>query len=196
MLIYDSKLKGNQILSLHLGAPIGRVTQAIVDPNVLEIIAFRIEGPTINASTGDILPVKSVREYSQMGMIIDSVDDLVNETEIVRIQEILKLNFALVGLRVITRKKSKLGKVTDFTVDPEAWQVQQLIVQRPMIKSLIDPQLTIARSEVVNVDDYTVTVKDEERKIKETAQANFVPNFVNPFRDPGLASESKLKEDE
>lgn len=188
MLVYGSKLKDKRVLSLHLGASIGRVTQTIVDPNILQIIAFRVEGPNLR---GGILPVKSVREYSSMGMIIDSIDDIANEDEIIHVKEILELNFSLIDLKVVTRKKSKLGKVIDFTVDSEAWAVQQLIVQRPMIKSLIDPQLTIPRSEIVEVDDYQVIVKDEERKIKEQKPADFTPNFVNPFRDPELATEAK-----
>ena len=51
------------------------------------------------------------------------------------------------------------------------------------MKSLMDPELTIPRKEIIEVTDYKVIVKDEEKVIKEKAEKeDFIPNFVNPFR--------------
>ena len=98
------------------------------------------------------------------------------------------MNFNLVGLKVETKKGSNLGKVVDYTLTPEDFMVQQIIVKRPMIKRFVDPELTIPRKEIVEIDDYKIIVKDEEKVIKARAEKeDFIPNFVNPFREQGFA---------
>lgn len=183
MLVAANKLIGTPILSMQAGGAIGRIIDFIVDPDTLKIIAFRLEGPVINRNS-NILDVSSVREYSNFGMVIDDTDELVAPDDVVKISKILELNFSLIGLKVETKKGSKLGKIINFTVTSEDFTVQQLIVKRPAIKSFIDPELTIHRKEIVEITDYKVIVKDEEKILKEkAAKEDFVPNFVNPFRE-------------
>lgn len=196
MLINGSQLINCPILSLHVGGEIARVTEPIVDPDNLQIIAFRVEGKMIGEDE-DILPIASVREFSRLGMVIDSVDELVGADDIIRIKEILDLNFSLLGLKVVTRKNAKLGKVSDYTVEIGGWYIQQIVVQRPAMKALFDPELRIARTKIVEVDDYKVVVKDEHEKVKSKVEqvkpVDFVPNFVNPFREPDFANEKTTK---
>lgn len=199
MLINGSRLTGCPILSLHVGGEIARVTEPIIDPNSLKIIGFRLEGKLIRDDVGDVLPISSVREFSRLGMIVDSIDEFVQEDEIIAIKKVLALKFQLVGLKVITRQKAKLGKLLDYTVDAETWHIQQIIVQRPAFKSLFDPELTIPRKQIIEVDDYQIVVKDEHERVKSkvleaSPTATFVPNFVNPFREPGYANEKKSSE--
>lgn len=194
MLINTSRLINCPILSLHVGGRVATVTEVIIDPDSLKVIACRVDGPLVGKEVGDILPMTSVREFSRLGMIVDSTDEFVEADEIIRIRDVLALNFNLVGLKVETKKGNKLGKVTDSTVNPESWQIQQLIVQRPLIKSFIDPELVVSRSQIVEVDDYKVVVKDNEAKIKEKAQADFTPSFINPFREPDFAPDASPKE--
>ena len=182
MLIYASKLIGAPILSMQSTGPIGTISSAIVDPDSLKIIAFFIEGPLIRGAE-NILDAKSIREYSKFGCVVDSIDELVAKDDVVKISKILDLNFSLIGLKAETKKGSHLGKVSDFTVTSDNFTVQQLIVRRPIMKALIDPELTIPRKEIIEINDYKVIIKDEEKTIKEKAATeDFVPNFVNPFR--------------
>lgn len=199
MLLNSSRLIGCPVLSLHLGGPIGRVTGEVVDPSDLKIIALNVDGPqTGDGDHGDILDVRSVREFSNIGMIIDSIDDLVSKGEVIKFDEIMDLNFNVIGLVVKTKKGKKLGKIIDYTFDPESMQIMQFIVKRPMMKSLLDPELVIGRSQIKEVNDYELIVKDDEQKIqKESGKKDFVPNFVNPFRDSNLATnEATVEEDE
>ena len=189
MLINGSRLIGCPVLSLHIGGQIARVTSEVVDPNDLKIIALNVDGPqTGDGEHGDILDVRSIREYSSLGMIIDSIDDLVSEDDVIKFKKIIALNFSLIGLTVKTKKGTKLGKVIDYTFDTETFSVLQLIVKRPIMKAIIDPELVIGRSEIKEVNDYEIIVKDEEDKIRKKAQKqDFVPNFVNPFREGAFA---------
>ncbi len=198
MLLNSSKLIGCPVLSLHLGGPIGSVVSEIVDPSELKIVALNVNGPqTGNGDYGDILDVRSIREFSNIGMIIDSIDDLVSKGEVVKFDKIIDLNFAVNGLNVVTKKGTKLGKVIDYTFDPETMTIMQFIVKRPLIKSFLDPELTINRSQIKEVNDYELIVNDEEDKIKEKAKKeDFVPNFVNPFREGKFATNEASIDDE
>lgn len=185
----NSRLISAPVLSVQAGGPIGKITSTIIDPNDLKIIAFRLEGPLVNRQQ-NLLDVRSIREYSNYGFVIDDIDELIGPDDVIKISDILKLNFDLLNLKVETKKGNKLGKVQDFTVTSEDFIVQQIIVKRPAVKALIDPELTISRKEIVEITDYKVIIKDEEKVLKQKAEKeDFVPNFVNPFREsqPGFA---------
>lgn len=189
MLISGSELVGREVLSLHLGGPIGQTTELVIDPNDLRIVAFRVSGPETGGEHGDILEARSIREFSELGMIVDSIDELVSAGEVIRLDEILKIGFKLDGKRVVSRKGTKLGKVIGYTVDAKTFRIMQLVVKRPTLKGFLDPELVIGRSEIVEVTDNEVIVKDGEAgALKKSGTKDFVPNFVNPFRqEPSFA---------
>lgn len=170
------------ILSVQDSGKIGIVSTTIVDPDSLKIIAFRVHG-AINSEGGNVLDAKSIREFSNLGLVIDSGDDLVSDNDVVKISKVLELNFSLLGLKVETKKGTKLGKVMDFSVTDDNFSVAQIVVKRPTIKSFLDSELIIPRAEIIEVTDYKIIVRDEEKVIRERAlKEDFVPNFVNPFR--------------
>ena len=188
MLVSGAKLINTPIMSMQTGAPVGFISAPIIDPDSLKIIAFRLTGPTL--TNANIVPVNSIREYSSLGMIIDGAEELVAPGDVVKIDEVIALNFLLTGLKVETKKGSKLGRIEDYTLTIEDYIIQQLIVKRPALKAFIDPELVISRQEVVEVTDDKVVVKDEEKVLKSRAEKeDFIPNFVNPFREkqPGFA---------
>ena len=143
------------------------------------------------AYSGDILDLSDVREVSDIGFVIDSTDVLTTRNEVVKLDEVMSLEFDLIGLKVVDQKGKKMGKIVDYTVDSGSFMVYQLIVQRPLMSSFLDPQLTINRSQIVEIDDFKVVIKHSTSKVKipkkKEADEEFVPNFVNPFRKPDYA---------
>lgn len=189
MLVIGSKMINNPILSLHVGDQIAATQRAIVDPEDLRVMAYTLTGPLLNDSeVGNILMTDDVRELGPNGLIIDSIDRLVNREDIIRLDEVMSLNFNLIGLRVVSEDGKKIGKIVDYTLDSQSFMVYQLIVQRPMFASFNDPQLTVNRSQIVEIDDFKVTIRHGEEKVKvkkkETSEEEFKPDFVNPFRKP------------
>ena len=196
MLVYNSRLIGTTILSVQAGGPIGQVSSLIIDPDNLQVIAFRLEGSAIDRRQ-NILDARSVREYSDYGMVIDDAEELVAPSDVIKIEQVIELNFNLLSLKVETKKGSKLGHIIDFTVNSDDFIIQQILVKRPLVKRLIDPELLISRKEIVEVTDYKIIVKDEEKVLKaRAAKEDFVPNFVNPFRTQGQELSSADTENE
>ncbi len=197
MLVIGSKMLNCPILSLHVGGEIAVTRDAIVDPEDLRIIAYTLDGPLMrDPENGNILITDDVREISQNGMIIDSIDRLVNREDIIRLDQVRNLNFNLIGLKVVTQGGKKLGKIVDYTFDSQSFSIFQLIVQRPMFSSLNDPQLTINRSQIIEIDDYKITIKHDKEQVKvekktQQAEPEFQPDFVNPFRKPAYDPSSE-----
>lgn len=191
MLTVGSRIINYPVLSLHVGGEIARTRRAIIAPESLKIIAYELDGPLLRRSeVGYVLETDDVRELSPRGLIVDSIDDFVRPEDVRRLDEVMALNFDLEGLKVVTEKGKKLGKVVDYTFDTSSFMVYQIIVQRPLMESLLDPQLTINRSQIVEIDDYTITIRHEKEEVrlpKETKPKEFVPNFTNPFKEPNYA---------
>lgn len=196
MLLFGSNLPGCPILSLHVGDEIARVTEPIIDPENLKVVAFKVLGPLTGIETGDILPSGDVRETGEAGMIVNSTDDFVSSGDVIRLDRVMKLNFSLIGLKVVTKKGTRLGKVSDYMVNSEDFVIQQIVVRRPLLKSFNDPELWIGRSEIVEINDEQIIVKDEEAKIKQKIANDFTPDFVNPFRKQPAVSAQMESPDE
>ncbi len=183
MLVSASRLIGMPILSMQIAGPVGAISSPIIDPTSFKILGFYLAGSPAARQGNDILDVKSIREYSSFGCVIDSIEELVSKDDVIKISQAIDLRFNPINLKVETKKGSKLGRVSDYTVTSEDFMIQQIIVKRPLIKSITDPELTIPRKEIVEVTDDKIIVKDEEKTIKKkAAHEDFIPNFVNPFR--------------
>ena len=182
MLIEGSKLLNYPILSLHTASRIAEVKALVVDPNFLKIVAFEISA--VSSKQRLFLDVTSVREFSKIGMIVDSDEEFIEQNDIIKLKETIELGFILENMKVVTKKKTMLGRVEDFMVTTDGFQVMELIVRRPIYKALIDPELVIGRSEIHEINDNEIIVKSEESTImKKSGTLDFVPNFVNPFKD-------------
>lgn len=182
MLIEGSKLLKYPILSLHTASRIAEVKGLVIDPNFLKVVAFEINA--ISSKQRLFLEASSVREFSKMGMIVDSDEEFVEKDDVIKLKETIDLGFSLDNMKVVSKKKAMLGRIEDFIINTEDFQIMQLIVKRPIYKALIDPELVIGRSDIHEINDREIVVKSEEGTImKKSGTLDFVPNFVNPFKD-------------
>lgn len=182
MLIEGSKLLKYPILSLHTASRIAEVKGLVIDPNFLKVVAFEISA--VSSKQRLFLEASSVREFSKMGMIVDSDEEFVEKDDVIKLKETIDLGFSLDNMKVVSKKKAMLGRIEDFIINTEDFQIMQLIVKRPIYKALIDPELVIGRSDIHEINDNEIIVKSEEGTImKKSGTLDFVPNFVNPFID-------------
>lgn len=182
MLIEGSKLLKYPILSLHTASRIAEVKGLVIDPNFLKVVAFEINA--VSSRQRLFLEASSVREFSKMGMIVDSDEEFVEKDDVIKLKETIELGFSLDNMKVVSKKKAMLGRIENFIINTEDFQIMQLIVKRPIYKALIDPELVIGRSDIHEINDSEIIVKSEEGTImKKSGTLDFVPNFVNPFKD-------------
>ena len=180
MLILGSRLTNTPIMGLQTGTRLAVTKTPIIDPSNLKIIAYEVDGPLLSERPS-LIRIADVRELSDIGMIIDSNDEFIGVKDVIAIQKIYDLGFQLLGLNVIDENKHKLGKVSDYTVDSSDFVIQQLNVDRSIMRSLTETGLLVHRSQIIEINDTTITVRSTNKKlepIKDIAKLT----YLNPFR--------------
>lgn len=192
MLLLAEKLKLNPVMSLQTGAEIARVQEAIIDPGVLDVVAYRLSGSRLEHDN-TILLTRDIREVGAIGLIIDSAEELVSLDDVIKVKKLTELNFQLVGLSAVDDQKHKLGKIYDYTIDPFTFTIHQLHVRRPLLKSLQTSDLIISRKQIIEINNKSVVVKSATAEEKPVPAA-VTGAFINPFKNatpPNSASETK-----
>ena len=181
----SQRLLEKPVMSLQTGTEIAHTKQAIIDPASLQVIGYFVESK-IKKEDDLILKTQDIREVSQVGLIIDSIDEILSESDLLRIKEITKLQFALIGMLVIDEKKRKLGKVIDYGIDPRSFMIHQLHVKQPILKSFHVAEVLINRTQIVEINDNEIIVKEASVREAEKSKIPIASNadFINPFRSP------------
>ncbi|MCA9344149.1 MAG: hypothetical protein H6793_02530 [Candidatus Nomurabacteria bacterium] len=151
-------LLNKQVLSLQIGAPIGVVTEAIINPFNLKLEGWYAKDHYTKHNV--ILLSQDVREIIQDGMVVNDHNSLSNPDELVRLQEIIKHKFILLGMNIITDQKRRLGKVSDYAINTDNFFVQKLHVSQSIVKSFTGGALMIDRSQIIEITHKKITVSE------------------------------------
>lgn len=184
MLITGSRLIDAPVMGLQTGGELARTKQAVIDPRSLKILAYELTGPRLTTEPA-LLRIADVREFSDIGLIVDSSDEFVSPEDIIKLNEIYQLHFDPIGMRVVDEKNHKLGKVDGYTIETTGFVVQQLSVRRPLLKSLSDTHLLVHRTQITEITDSQIVVRSE-MKPQPVASINR-SGYENPFRKPSGA---------
>lgn len=192
MLIAGSRLIDAPVMGLQTGSELARTSKAIIDPRTLEITAYELTGPLLD-NEPSLLRVADVREFSEIGIIVDSSDEFVSPVDIIKLNKIYELHFTLIGMLVVDEKGQKLGKVDGYTIETGGFLIQQLSVKRPLLKSLNDTQLLIHRTQISEINNSKIVV-NSEIKVQPLLQTN-AGSYHNPFRKNPGAQPEHMKRD-
>jgi sporulation protein YlmC with PRC-barrel domain len=180
MMLLGSTLIKAPIMGLQTGSEIAQTKSAIIDPATLAVIGYILEGPLLEDGIW-ALRIADVRELSDLGFIVDSADEFIHPEDVLKVNEIYRLNFPLLNMPVVDERRNKLGKVIDFTLETGSFVIQQLTVRRPFLKSFNDTELLIHRSQIIEINDDAIVVHSEA-KAPEPELHEVVGSYVNPFR--------------
>ena len=192
MLITSERFDNSPVMSLQTGSELARTSRAIIDPRNLSVVAYELAGPLLDQDPS-LLRIEDIREIGPLGMIIDSVDELVSPSDVIKLKEVYEFDFNLIGLTVIDERSKHIGKVVGYTLEAGNFVIQQLRVRRPLFKSFNDTELLIHRKQIVKVTDDQVVVKSNTVKSPEAVEPIHRP-YDNPFRkvpQPGVSGQSE-----
>ncbi len=181
MLILGTRLHNTPVMSLQTGGQLARTEKPIIDPGTLKIIAYEIDGPLLSSRPA-LLRTADIREFSRIGMIIDSNDEIIGLDDVIQIEKLYNLGFPLVGMTVVDDQKHRLGKVEDYTIDTASFIIQQLTVKRGFFKGLTDTGLLINRTQILEINDDMIVVKSASKRSAEPIIRATRTEFINPFR--------------
>ncbi len=158
MLQLSSAFDKKNVMSLRTGTAVAQITAPIIDPNNLKIEGFYCQ----DIFSKDILVLlyQDIRELLPQGFVIDDHDVLAHPDDLVRLKDLIKLDFQLPGMSVETQDKQKIGKVDDYATEVETMYIQKLYVAQSMFKSLTTGQLSVDRSQIIEITTRRVIIQD------------------------------------
>lgn len=182
MLLIGKRLIGTPVMSLQVGVKIAETVEPVIDPRNLVVAAYEVDGPLLE-SHPKFIRIADIRELSDIGIIIDSSDELVDLDDVIKIKEIHDIGFTLIGMKVIDERGKRLGKVEDYTIDTDSFVIQQLSVRGGFINSLSSTGHMIHRGQITEISDTAITVKSTDTKLTSLGtQGNIHRTYTNPFR--------------
>jgi len=179
MLIPAENLTNVPVMSLQTGSELARAAEPLIDPRNLTILAYELSGPLLDDHPS-YLRIADIREVSNLGFIVDSSDEFVGLEDIIKLKEVHDFGFKIAAITVVDERHHKLGKVHGYVIEAGSFVIQQLQIKRPLLRSLNDTELLVNRSQIVNVTNDEITVKDATAPPQAIQQT--VRNYANPFR--------------
>ena len=95
MLRLSSHFANQPIYSVHAGGKVGTLSRYIINPNTMIIEGFYVMHGGVDDKL--ILLVQDIREIAPQGYIIDHEEKLAEVSELIRLKEVLELNYELIG---------------------------------------------------------------------------------------------------
>lgn len=158
MLQLSANILNKAVLSLRTGMPVATITAPIFNPNNLKIEGFYCEDRFDKKEL--ILLYQDIRDMLPQGYVVNDHDVLIEPSELVRLQDILELNFQLIGKHVETVSKEKVGKVTDYATETETMFVQKLYVNQSILKSFTGGSLSIDRTQINEITPRRIIINE------------------------------------
>jgi len=158
MLQLSTNLLNRPVLSLRTGSPVAWVTAPIINPARLNIEGFYVTDSVDRSPL--ILLYQDIRELGAQGYIVDDHDVLAQPADLVRLQNLLALNFVLMDKPIETVGHEKIGKVNDYAVETATMYIQKLYVGRSIWKSLTSGSLSIDRTQIVEVTNKRIIINN------------------------------------
>lgn len=183
MLILSSRLQNTPVMALQTGSQLAVAGEPLIDPRNLQIVAYHLDANTYSDEKM-LLRIAEIRELSRLGFIVDSGEDFILETDVIKIKEILDLDFHLLGIKVEDKNGKNIGKVVDFTINLANFGIHQLIVKRGVFFRISDTELTIPVQKILKITDQKIIIDSSEEEVSAIQKkSDFTPNFINPFRN-------------
>lgn len=155
-------------MSLRIGAPIATAEEPIINPHNLKILGWWCKDPETKDKL--ILLADEVREIMPGSLAVNDQDALSEPEDLVRHREILEIHFKLHD-KLVRTKRQRLGKVSDYSYN-EGLFVQKLYVQRSLMKVFsAEDMLIVDRTQILEVTDRHILVRDVEIKATESSMA-------------------------
>jgi sporulation protein YlmC with PRC-barrel domain len=152
-----------------MGHQVATTLGPVVNPNNLKIEGFYCQ--EIKSRKIRILLSQDIRDMMPQGIVINDQDELTDPEELVRLKEILEINFDPLGKQVETTGKEKIGKVSDYSVEIDGLFIQKLYVSQSLFKSFSGGNLGVDRTQIVEITHNVIVINDLHGKVPATARA-------------------------
>ena len=172
MLQLSATLLNKPVMSLRTGAQIATVYAPIINPDNLKLEGFYCKDRFSNKTL--ILVYQDIRELLTKGYVVNDRDSLSEPEDLIRLKDVINLNFNLIGKPVVTVNKSRVGKVNDYAVEVETMYIQKLYVSQSLLKSFTGGNLSVDRNQINEITDTKIVINELAASNPATAPAAII----------------------
>jgi uncharacterized protein YrrD len=158
MLQLSETVLDKPVLSLRTGSPIGEVLGPIINPNNLKIEGFYCQDNRDSKQL--ILLYQDIRDILPQGIVVNDYDVLAEPDDLVRLREVLDLNFELINKPVETIGREKVGKVNDYAFESATMFIQKIYVSQSILKSFTTGNLSVDRNQIHEITPTKVIINE------------------------------------
>lgn len=167
MLQLSGMIINRPVLSLRTGTQVATALAPLINPNNL-----KIEGFWCRSGRKQIILVdQDIRDVLPQGLVVNDEDVLTDPGELVRLKEIIDINFELLGKQVETSDGKKLGKINDYAIETSSMFIKKLYVTQPIYKNLNGGNIGIDRTQIIEITNKKVVINDLNAKVPAGAHA-------------------------
>ncbi|MEK7142826.1 MAG: PRC-barrel domain-containing protein [Patescibacteria group bacterium] len=157
MFIEARKLINLPVAAMDISSKIGTIREVLIDPENGRLLGFLIKTGGI-LGVPKVLSAVDIREFDPNGIVTDSIENIVEAKEIVRINEVLTKKILLLGMKAKTQAGKRLGVVENFLLDTETESVVKYY-----LKDLVGGPRIFPADKVVKIDKEIIFTDDIEK---------------------------------
>lgn len=169
MLKLSASILNKPVLSLRTGGLVATATRPVINPDNLKIEGFYCNDRFSKSEL--ILLTQDIREALGKGLVVNDHSVLAEPEDLVRLKEILEIDYQVTGKQVVTLDKQKVGKVSDYAVETSTMYIQKLYVTQSIMRSLTGGSLSIDRSLVHETTPTRIIITELSSKAPMPASA-------------------------
>ena len=158
MLQLSNSLQNIPVMSLRTSNQVATAVAPIINPKNLKIEGFWCQDLYENKQL--VLLTLDIRDTLPQGFAINDHENLAEPDELIRLSEVLEMNFQPIGKPVYTLSKEKVGKVVDYALESTTFYIQKLYVGRPFFKSLTSGQLSVDRTQIIEITPQKIIIQE------------------------------------
>lgn len=145
-------------MSLRTGGAIASIVGPIINPDNLKIEGFYCEDRYDKKQL--VLLFQDIREILPQGYVVNDHEVLVEPEELIRLKDVIALDFELIGKQVVTVSKQKVGKVSDYATETETMMIQKVYVAQSVFKSFTGGSLSVDRNQIQEITPRRIIISD------------------------------------
>ncbi|MCA9373898.1 MAG: PRC-barrel domain-containing protein [Candidatus Gracilibacteria bacterium] len=138
----------------HSRQPLTRVRDVIIDTDKGKIVGFFVMG----GSNHVVAPI-DILEWNSVIMINDQ-EDIIEPDEVHTIREALKKDATIFKKRVYTKSGDYLGKVLDFGMNSQLYELTVIIVSKAFLSLFFWDKKIISSKDIIRIKPDRIIVKD------------------------------------
>lgn len=155
MFIEAKKIIGLPVAAIDTETKIGEIAQIVIDPENGRILGFLIKTGGILSPTL-ALSIVDIKEWDPNGIVTESLDNLVNPDEIVRIKNVLDKKIDFLKMSAKTESGKGLGMVEDLLIDTDTE-----IVAKYYLKDILGKSRVLSSDQVIKIENKTIIFHDD-----------------------------------